>query len=61
MITAQRYMYLKAHPEYVQDTERKEFNSLQLWEKRSSAAKRAVATKRARYKTWPTRKGGHKR
>lgn len=29
-------------------------------EKRSAAAKQAVKTKRAKYKTWPTRRNDHK-
>jgi len=40
--------------------ELRQYQQLIRWEKRSDAAKRAVVTKRQRYKTWPTRKGTHK-
>lgn len=60
MMTAARYNYLKQHPDEVKPDELGYFEQTKLWEKRSAAAKRAVETKRAKYTTWPTRKGDHK-
>lgn len=59
MITARRFDELKAGAK-IQPNEEQDYQSLLRWEKRSAAAKRAVQTKRRKYKAWPTKKGDHK-
>jgi len=59
-MNAARFAELKAHPERMLPEELRQYQQLIRWEKRSDAAKRAVVTKRQRYKAWPTRKGTHK-
>ncbi len=53
-----RKMSLNGEP--IPESELAEFNSTMAWFNRSQAAKRAVQTKREKYKTWPSRKGDHK-
>ena len=60
MMTAYRFYELKADSTKVLPSEKDEFENLLLGEKRSQSAKRAVITKRAKYKTWPTRRNDHR-
>lgn len=60
LMTAHRYDQLKRGAPPKDLDEIAEFNRIQLQERRSEAAKRAVETKRRKYKKWPTRRGDHK-
>ena len=60
MMTAYRFHLLKAGASPSGEEETQEYLHMFAWERRSAAAKRAVATKRQRYYTWPTRKGDHR-
>lgn len=59
MITGKRFKALKAGAPILPEEEAR-YQELLRWEKRSAAAKKAVQTKLAKYKTWPTKKGDHK-
>lgn len=59
-MTAARFKILKLFPEQIQDHERAEFERTLAWERRSAAARKAVETKRRKYKRWPTSRGDHK-
>jgi hypothetical protein len=52
-MTAARFKQLRAGAEPIDDAEAREFFSLLQQESRSEAAKKAVATKRAKYAKWP--------
>jgi hypothetical protein len=58
-LTAARAKELSDGAEFKDESERSEFLKYLAWKERSRAAKRAVQTKRNRYKTWPTRKRDH--
>lgn len=60
MMTSARFQYLKRNPDFTSPEEKKAFDETILWEKRSASAKKAVITKRRKYKEWPTRKGDHR-
>ncbi len=55
-MTAAEFKYLKQHPEECPEHMRALFEHSLKAERRSEAAKKVVATKRAKYKEWPTRK-----
>lgn len=52
-LTAAEFDWLKKNPVECPTHLREEFEKLLAWEKRSTASKRAVATKRAKYRNWP--------
>jgi hypothetical protein len=52
-MTVARFKQLRAGAEPIGDAEAREFLSVLRWEARMEAAKRAVATKRAKYAKWP--------
>lgn len=57
MLTAARFNQLKADPTLISSREEEAaYEATLAWEVRSAQAKRAVATKRAKYPIWPTRK-----
>ena len=58
MITAYRFQQLKNGDKPTSDAEAVDFKNALTHEKRSQAAYSAVATKRKKYKKWPTRKRG---
>lgn len=60
MMTGARFKQLKEGAVPTDEAERRDFERLLLWEKRSNSAKQAVKTKLAKYPTWPTRRGDHK-
>lgn len=55
VITAARFKELKEGAEVKDAEEGEEYRELLLWEKRCASAKKANATKRARYSVWPSR------
>jgi hypothetical protein len=62
MITAARFEQLKQDKSLISCREEEEaFERTLAWEVRSARAKRAAATKRAKYTEWPTRKNSHLR
>jgi hypothetical protein len=62
MITAARFEQLKQDKSLISCREEEEaFERTLAWEVRSARAKRAAATKRAKYTEWPTRANRHLR
>lgn len=59
-MTAAEFQYLKKHPTECPEHMKKEFENTLAWEIRSDRAKRAVETKRNKYKVWPDRRNLHK-
>jgi len=59
-MTGAEYRWLKEHPKEVPPHMRDAFEKTLAWERRHEAGLKAAATKRRRYKKWPTRKGDHK-
>jgi hypothetical protein len=60
-LTAHEFRCYEAHPDKVPEEHRERMRQELLGEKRSKAAKRGVATKRAKYAQWPAnRKGTNK-
>lgn len=56
MLTAERYRQLLAGAQPVDTAEEAEFEREKKGDARRAAARKAVATKRAKYKKWPTRR-----
>lgn len=56
MITVNRFQQLKNGDKPTSEAEAIDFKNSLTHEKRSQAAYKAVATKRKKYKKWPTRK-----
>lgn len=59
ILTSYRFQQLKAGAKPVDEAEQRAFEQTLAWKRRSDAAKRAVQTKRRKYKKWPTRKRDH--
>lgn len=53
IMTAAEFDYLKRYPNECPEHMKKEFMDTLAWEKHSKSAKRAVITKRNKYKKWP--------
>ena len=53
VMTAKEFEYLKQHPDECPEHMAQEFKDTLAWERRSSSAKRAVETKRKKFKKWP--------
>lgn len=56
ILTAFRFNQLKKNAEFISDEEKAAFENSLDHERRSEAAYRAVATKRKKYKIWPSRR-----
>lgn len=56
VLTTAEFQYLKKNPDLLitlSEEQTATYKGLLAWEKRSANAKRAVATKRGKYKQWP--------
>lgn len=59
-MTSAEFYYLKANPDKCPEHMKKHFEETLAWEIRSDRAKRAVQTKRDKYKVWPDRSNKHR-